>query len=153
MKGHFDKAGTPVKKHVQEFKFENAAEYKLGDEIKAPDFDSPELLDSLMDALAARDLLRALEEGEKISALPSRENAKAFCKFAADAMRNLFVAQQGLSIPATDSGKAVQWAPRFKKTFPRAAMACFDRAFRLVERNVNMKIIFTDMVNRLSSLT
>lgn len=128
-------------------------QFQLGDEIKAPDFDSPELLDSLMDALAAKDLLRALEEGEKISALPSRENAKAFCKFAADAMRNLFVAQQGLSIPATDSGKAVQWAPRFKKTFPRAAMACFDRAFRLVERNVNMKIIFTDMVNRLSSLT
>ena len=34
MKGHFDKAGVSVKKHVREFLFENASEYKLGDEIK-----------------------------------------------------------------------------------------------------------------------
>ena len=128
-------------------------QFQLGDGLKAPDFDSPELFDALMDALAAKDLVRALDEGEKISALPSRENAKAFCKFASDAMRNLFIAQQGLDLPATGSGKAREWAPRFKKTFPRAAVACFDKAYRLVERNVNTKIIFTDLVNRLSSLT
>ena len=127
--------------------------FQLGDALRAPDFDSPELLDALMDALAGRDLLRALEEGEKISALPSRENAKAFCKFATDAMRNLFLAQQGLNLPATGSGKAEQWAPRFKKTFPRAATACLDRAYRLVERNVNTKIVFADLVNQLWSLT
>ena len=34
MKGHFDKAGVAVKKHVQEFKFENAAEYKLDQETR-----------------------------------------------------------------------------------------------------------------------
>ena len=126
--------------------------FQLGDALRAPDFDSPELLDSLMDALADKDLLRALEEGEKISALPSRENAKAFCKFASDAMRNLFLAQQGLDLPSTASGQAALWAPRFKKTFPRAAMACFDTAWRLVDRNANTKIVFTDLVNRLSSL-
>ena len=126
--------------------------FQLGDALRAPDFDSPELLDTLMDALSSRDLFAALEAGEKISALPSRENAKAFCKFAADAMRNLFIAQQGLDLPATSSGKASEWAPRFKKTFPRAAAACFDRAARLVDRNVNTKIVFTDLVNRLSSL-
>ena len=46
MKGHFDKAGTPVKKHVQEFKFENAAEYKLGDEIKADIFAEGDKIDA-----------------------------------------------------------------------------------------------------------
>lgn len=126
--------------------------FQLGDALRAPDFDSPELLDTLMDALSSRDLFAALEAGEKISSLPSRENAKAFCKFAADAMRNLFIAQQGLDLPSTSSGKASEWAPRFKKTFPRAAAACFDRAARLVDRNVNTKIVFTDLVNRLSSL-
>lgn len=126
--------------------------FQLGDALRTPDFDSPELLDTLMDALSSRDLFAALEAGEKISSLPSRENAKAFCKFAADAMRNLFIAQQGLDLPATSSGKASEWAPRFKKTFPRAAAACFDRAARLVDRNVNTKIVFTDLVNRLSSL-
>ena len=31
-------------------------------------------------------------------------------------------------------------------------MGCFDRAFRLVERNVNMKILFTDLVDRLNGI-
>ena len=46
MKGHFEKAGVPVKKHVQEFKFENAAEYKLGDEIKADIFAEGDKIDA-----------------------------------------------------------------------------------------------------------
>ena len=125
---------------------------QLGGEVKAPDFDSPELLDDLMDALLSRDLFTALEAGERISALPSRENAKAFCKFAADAMRNLFLQQQGLNLARTGSGKAEEWAARAPKTFPRAAVAVFDRAWRLIDRNVNAKIVFTDLVNRLNSL-
>ena len=34
-KGHFDKAGVAGKRYVKEFLFENAAEYTLGQEIKA----------------------------------------------------------------------------------------------------------------------
>lgn len=37
-KGHFDKAGVSGKRFVKEFKFENAADYKLADEIKADIF-------------------------------------------------------------------------------------------------------------------
>ncbi|MCC8017403.1 MAG: 50S ribosomal protein L3 [Clostridiales bacterium] len=37
-KGHFDKAGVSGKRYVREFKFENADEYKLADEIKADIF-------------------------------------------------------------------------------------------------------------------
>ena len=33
-KGHFDKAGVSYKRYVREFKFENAADYKVADEIK-----------------------------------------------------------------------------------------------------------------------
>ena len=32
-KGHFDKAGVAVKRFVKEFRFENAAEYTVGQEI------------------------------------------------------------------------------------------------------------------------
>ena len=38
VKGHFDKAGVSYKRFVREFKFENADEYKLADEIKADIF-------------------------------------------------------------------------------------------------------------------
>ncbi|MCR4782411.1 MAG: 50S ribosomal protein L3 [Lachnospiraceae bacterium] len=37
-KGHFEKAGVSSKKFVREFKFENASEYNVADEIKADIF-------------------------------------------------------------------------------------------------------------------
>ena len=37
-KGHFDKAGVAVKRFVKEFRFDNAAEYAVGQEIKADIF-------------------------------------------------------------------------------------------------------------------
>lgn len=38
LKGHFDKAGVSYKRYVREFKFENASEYSVKDEIKADVF-------------------------------------------------------------------------------------------------------------------
>ena len=38
MKGHFDKAGVSYKRYVREFKFENAEEYAVAQEIKADIF-------------------------------------------------------------------------------------------------------------------
>ena len=35
MKGHFDKAGVSYKRYVREFKFENAEEYAVAQEIKS----------------------------------------------------------------------------------------------------------------------
>ena len=38
VKGQFDKAGVSVKRYLREFRFENAADYKVKDEIKADIF-------------------------------------------------------------------------------------------------------------------
>ena len=38
VKGHFAKAGTAVRRFLREFRFENAAEYQVGQEIKADIF-------------------------------------------------------------------------------------------------------------------
>ena len=38
VKGHFDKAEVPYKRFLREFKFENASEYSVKDEIKADIF-------------------------------------------------------------------------------------------------------------------
>ncbi|MGN0483805.1 MAG: 50S ribosomal protein L3 [Lachnospiraceae bacterium] len=45
-KGHFDKAGVTPKKYVKEFKFENAADYKLADEIKVDIFAEGDKIDA-----------------------------------------------------------------------------------------------------------
>ena len=45
-KGHFDKAGVSGKRFVQEFKFENASEYELAQEIKADIFEIGDKIDA-----------------------------------------------------------------------------------------------------------
>ena len=45
-KGHFDKAGVSCKRYVREFKFENAAEYSLAQEIKADIFAAGDKVDA-----------------------------------------------------------------------------------------------------------
>ncbi len=45
-KGHFDKAGVGSKRFVREFRFENAGEYKLADEIKADIFAAGDRIDA-----------------------------------------------------------------------------------------------------------
>ena len=107
----------------------------------------------LMTALAARDLLSALTCGDRVAAMASREKQKAFCKFAGECLRKIFLFQQrlpGLSAYSEDERLFFSaLAERSKKTFPRQALACFDRAQMLLDRNVNQKIIFCDVVDRL----
>ena len=45
-KGHFDKAGVSYKRYVREFKFENAEEYSVKDEIKADIFAAGDKIDA-----------------------------------------------------------------------------------------------------------
>ncbi len=45
-KGHFDKAGVSGKRFVREFKFDNAQDYKLADEIKADIFAEGDKVDA-----------------------------------------------------------------------------------------------------------
>ena len=45
-KGHFDKAGVSCKRYVREFKFDNAEEYSVKDEIKADIFAAGDKIDA-----------------------------------------------------------------------------------------------------------
>ena len=45
LKGHFDKAKVSYKRFVREFKFENAADYSIADEIKADIFEKGDKVD------------------------------------------------------------------------------------------------------------
>lgn len=109
-----------------------------------------DLFGQLMDALVSRDLMPALEIGEALAALPSRESAKAFCRYSADCLRQMFMLQQGLPLKLSLSDDRLEaWSRKCRKTFPRMASEAFDRAVMLIGRNVNLKILFTDLVDRL----
>ena len=122
---------------------------RAGTDGPAVAFQSPELFDGLMDALCSRDLLSCHEAADRLSALPSREDAKAFCKFAAYRLRHIFLAQQGLPLPPDAGAQVARWAPLCRKSFPRNALGVLDRASRMLDLNVNVKILFADMADKL----
>lgn len=119
--------------------------------VKASVTDSfSQIASELMCALVSRDLLAALEVGEKAAALPSRDSMRAFCSYLSDVCRNMFLIQQGLDKMCDSSlPECGKWAAKCKKTYPRGAMAALGRASDMIGRNVNQKIVFADLVNRL----
>ena len=111
------------------------------------------LFNDLMDAMLEKNLLTALEVGESLAALSSREKQKAFCRYAGESLRDVFLLQQGLDqlagVPEEEMDYYHRLAGTLKRNFPRVAATQLDRAVTLIERNVNQKIIFTDLVDRL----
>ena len=112
-----------------------------------------DLFHDLLDALVRKDLLGALETADAVADLGSREKQKRFCKVAGEGLRNIFLLQQGLPDLADLLGDEKpfyeEMAAKLRKNFSRQALAALDRALLLLERNVNQKILFTDLVNRL----
>lgn len=110
-----------------------------------------DLFASLMTALVSRDLLTALEVGDEIAALPSRESAKGFCRYAAERVRDIFLLQQDMAslLSNPQDSEAAGWAKGCRRTFSRGALVSLSRARQMIDRNVGQKIVFTDLVNRL----
>ena len=112
-----------------------------------------DLFSDLMNSVIAKDLLSALECGEQISALDSREKQKAFCIFASDCIRRIFMVQQNLpQIAGIRDEEAVfygKMAEACGKKFCSRTITNIEKAVALVDRNVNSKIVFCDLVNRM----
>ena len=115
-----------------------------------------EIFRDLLEALASKDLAAALSCGDSMAELGSREKQKAFCKFAGESLRKVFLIQQGLTgiagIPPGEEEFFSSLANGCRKNFPRQAATCLDRAQMLIDRNVNQKILFCDLVGSLYSL-
>ena len=111
-----------------------------------------DLFHDLLDALVARDLLKALETGEAVADLKVREQQKTFCRLASEDLRRLFLLQKSPALARVPEGEEDYYkrlSSALKPTFPRKALESLDRALLLLERNVNQKILFTDMVSQL----
>ncbi|MCI1784682.1 MAG: hypothetical protein LKI59_00870 [Bacteroidales bacterium] len=111
------------------------------------------LFSDLLRSMMSGDLLSALSSGEVIASMDSREKQKAFCKFAGDCFRKIFLLQKDLpeiaGIPGEELPFFRQAAAMCGEPFCRNAIAVLDRTSFLLNRNVNQKILFCDMVNRM----
>jgi len=125
----------------------------------SPDSDATSLRDLFSDLignLAERNLQAALETGEAIVALDSREKQKAFCIFAGEQLRKIFMLQQGMDaiagIPPQEEAFYRDAAVRCSKSFCRKGAEILSRTAGLLERNVGQKMLFCNMVTRLWSV-
>ena len=112
-----------------------------------------ELFSDLMNALAGRDLMAVLECGEVMAALESREKQKAFCTFASDCIRKIFMLQQNLPQIAGVSYEEKEFYDRMAgcigKGFCMKSITNIEKVVAMIDRNVNSKILFCDLVNRM----
>lgn len=113
------------------------------------------LADSFHDLLAAvvaKDLLATLEVGDSLADLKDREQQKAFCAVASESLRKIFLLQQKMpQLAHADDDFYAKMAASLRPAFPRLALGCLERARTLIERNVNQKILFTEMVTQIYS--
>ncbi|MCF0176097.1 MAG: hypothetical protein HUJ94_04610 [Bacteroidales bacterium] len=107
----------------------------------------------LLQAVADRDLLSALETAEFAAALESREKQKQLLAFIADGLRKLFLVQQGMeNISYADSDELDfyrRMSGRISRRFSRLILQHLDRASMLLSRNVSQKMIFADLASRM----
>lgn len=112
-----------------------------------------EIFAGLMEAIGSKDLNAALSYGGSLADLGSREKQKGFCIFAAENLRKIFLIQQNMTgiagMAPSEKGILEGIASKCKKSFPRQALSCLDRARMLIDRNVSQKIVFCDLVGRL----
>ena len=112
-----------------------------------------DLFSDLMNAIIARDLMGTLECAEAMAALDSREKQKAFCTFAAERIRKIFMIQQNLrqlaDIAPEEEAFYEGAAAKTAKTFCSKTITNIEKAVGLIERNVSSKIVFCDLVNRM----
>ncbi|MBE6238850.1 MAG: hypothetical protein E7113_02215 [Bacteroidales bacterium] len=111
------------------------------------------LFTDLMKALTARDLLAALEGGEQIASLDSREKQKAFCTFAGGCIRKIFMLQQKLpqiaDIHPEEEAFYAEMASKCGRKFCSKTISNIEKVAYMIDRNVNSKILFCDLVNRM----
>ncbi len=107
----------------------------------------------LLNASVEKNLLGALNASEAAAALPSRERQKDFLLCLSEIVRGIFLMQNSLEnlvdLPQADALLCRKLAGVLRKSFCPKAIAAIDGTVRLLDRNVNSKILFCDLADRI----
>ena len=112
-----------------------------------------DLFSDLLRGIVSRDLMSTLECGETMAALDSREKQKAFCTFAANCIRKIFMIRQNMmqiaGVAEHEKDFFLSVAARCNDTFCQRSVTNIEKVVGMIDRNVNSKILFCDLVNRM----
>jgi hypothetical protein len=88
-----------------------------------------------------------------MAALESREKQKAFCTFASECIRKIYMIQQNLPQIADVSLEEQEFYFRMAsccgKSFCHRTVTNIEKVVAMIDRNVSSKILFCDLVNRM----
>ena len=112
-----------------------------------------DMFSDLLRGAHEKNLLSVLETAEQIAALDSRERQKAFCSFAGDCLRKIYMVQQGMEAVANIKPQesaffsdASRWCG---PVFCEKILSQLDKSAALIDRNVNARIVFCDLADRI----
>ena len=112
-----------------------------------------DLFADLMNAIVSRNLMGALDCSEQMSALESREKQKAFCTFASECIRKIYMIQQNMpqiaDVPEDEHEFYSKMAASCGKSFCHRSVTNIEKVVAMIDRNVSSKILFCDLVNRM----
>lgn len=112
-----------------------------------------DLAADLMNAVVSRNLIAAQSVGEQLADLSSRSRQKAFCASLSETLRKIFLLQQGVDslavVTSADDVFVHNMAAKLPKNFVSRVLPLLDKAIYHIDRNVNQKILFSDLVNRI----
>ena len=112
-----------------------------------------DMFSDLMRAVVSKNLYAAIECGESIASLESREKQKAFCIFASECIRKIFMLQQGLGQISGIAEEELSFYEEMSSACPKGfcmkAVSNIEKVVSMIDRNVNSKILFCDLVNRM----
>ena len=112
-----------------------------------------DLFADLMNAIVSRNLMGALDCSEQMAALESREKQKAFCTFASECIRKIYMIQQNMpqiaDVPEDEHEFYSKMAASCGKSFCHRSVTNIEKVVAMIDRNVSSKILFCDLVNRM----
>ena len=107
----------------------------------------------MLNACVERNLLEALNVSETAAALPSREKQKDFLLCLSEIVRGIFLVQNSLEelldLSEADARLCRKLAGVLRKAFCPNVSSAIDGTVRLLDRNVNSKMLFCDLVDRI----
>ena len=112
-----------------------------------------DLFSDLINGIVSRDLTTVLECAETMAALESREKQKAFCVFMSECLRKIFLIRRNMSQIADLRDQEMTFyenvASKCKDSFCTRSVDNIEKVVAMIDRNVNSKILFCDLVNRM----
>ncbi len=122
----------------------------ISEQEEENEFDS--LLKDIFNAGLKKDLGTMFPLWENIADM-GKEQQKEFCEYGSEFIRKIYMTAQGLGqisfVRASERKYITDLSLKIKPAFYEKATTAFDSARRMIESNVNSKLIFCDLCNRL----